>query len=323
MSNLDIYVIGAGSSISAGVPLTKHFVPYLFENEPQDERLVRVRDFIKEFYASNFESEPVTYPKFEQVLTMLDMAIDNDHYMSSKFHHKYLRQLRNDMVYLIWYFLGRVKNESRIKLYDSFVDKIDPDSSVLISLNYDTLLDFSIMERFSCIDYGIKFTKLYSDKRLTYDERPPLLLKIHGSINWLYCPNCESIYAYVGNECVRNIFNQQPELCVYDDCYLKGIIIPPTGQKNYELSPLSLMWIKAGKLLRSASRITFIGYSLNEIDMRVLYLLKRAHFNNKNKPAIRVVDPDPTGFIFQRYKRLFGEIEGLPITFDEFVKNHL
>lgn len=312
------YLLGAGTSISAGIPLTKQFLPKLMEEERFDKRLKGLRAFIKDFFAESLKLK--IYPKFEQVLSLLDIAISEDHYLSTTYHHKYLRQLRSDLDYLTWKMLEQSSTQNNFNVFNSFIEKT-PASTLFLSLNYDTLIDHSILRKYQNINYGINFSKIYSSLDLSYNELCPSLIKLHGSINWLFCPNCQTFYCYLGNQEIKKIFSNSPEVCHYDQSYLKGILISPTWQKNYNLAPISLMWIKASKLLRDVKKITFVGYSLSDIDMKVIYLLKRSIFNNRHNPVIEVVDPDSSEKVFDRYRRIFGEITPIRKTFEEFVKD--
>lgn len=311
------YLFGAGASISTGIPLTKQFLPRLIQ-DPIDDRLLGLKSFIQEFFSESLTLG--TYPKFEQVLSLLDIAINEDHYISNKYHHKYLRQLRSDLDYLTWKMLEQSSTDDNFNIFNQFIDKT-PASSLFLSLNYDTLIDHSIVRKYHNINYGIQFSKVHSSIDLNRNNLSPTLLKLHGSINWLFCPNCQTFYCYLGNHEIRKIFNQSPEVCHYDQAYLKGILISPTWRKNYNLAPISLMWIKAGKLLRDVKKITFVGYSLSDIDMKVIYLLKRSLFNNRHNPCIEVVDPDPTEKVFDRYRRIFGKITPIRQTFEEYVND--
>jgi NAD-dependent SIR2 family protein deacetylase len=313
-----IFFLGAGASVRDGIPLTRNFIPYLFENGHKDHRLKRARTFISDFFSTGISITPALYPRFEQVMSFLDMAISQDHYLSSKYHHKYLRQIRSDMVYLIWHLI-KSRGSEESETYQCFAEKLSPDD-LIISLNYDTLLESALLKSHGNINYGINFSCIYSSVPLQEGAPTPLLLKLHGSVNWLYCPNCEALYCYTGTKAIERIFQGKNELCPYDNCYLKGIIIPPTEKKDYGLPLLALMWIKASKLLRTTTAIDFIGYSLNEIDMQVLYLLKRSLFNNTEKPKLRVIDPDPSGIVFDRYEKLFGPVEKKQCYFEEYVK---
>ncbi|MFC1742788.1 hypothetical protein ACFL35_02255 [Candidatus Riflebacteria bacterium] len=314
------FFLGAGTSINYGVPLTRQFLPYMFENYLEDKRLIGLKNFLNDFYRQNFDMKPPVYPKFEQVLSFLDFAVTEEHSLSAKYDQKYLRQIRSDFDYLIWKMMEMATTESYFEGFQKFLQKTGEDS-LFLSVNYDTLLDHTIVEQFGNISYGIGFSRIFSELQLQKDVPTPILLKLHGSINWLYCPVCESFYCYLGSIEMKKIFSTKPELCPYDNCYLKGVLISPTWHKNYNLSPISLMWIKASKFLRNIERITFIGYSLSDIDMRVNYLLKRSFFDNKNSLEIVVVDPDEKGTVFKRYERVFGKITGIKQSFEDYVNS--
>lgn len=315
----EVYFLGAGASISSGIPLTKQFFPYLLKQSPKDERLNRLQQFIRDFFPHSHEKKNAL-PKFEQVLSVLDLALLEDHELRQDYGRSTLGQLRNDLDYLIWKMLEQSSRKTSSLIFKDFSNSLDPQKHLLMSLNYDTLLDHSLMAVYGSVNYGVRFSEVYGSKDPN-GSNTPLYLKLHGSINWLQCPNCQSFYCYQGAEELSKIFDNKPELCPYDNGYLRGIIVSPTWNKRYTSAPLSLLWIKASKLLRNIRKITFIGYSLSDVDMRVIYLLKRSLFNNNNKVEIRVVDPDKTGKIFTRYERLLGPIQAIQSTFREFTSS--
>ena len=83
--------------------------------------------------------------------------------------------------------------------------------------------------------------------------------------------------------------------------------------KYYRNPHLSQVWYEAERGLRQAKRVVFIGYSLPDDDVEVVYLLKRT-LSRPNPPQVTVVeyDPDPNRAIFdhaagRRYRSLFGD----------------
>jgi len=93
---------------------------------------------------------------------------------------------------------------------------------------------------------------------------------------------------------------------------LRPLLVAPTYFKNYRNPHLSQVWYQAEQLLRSAKRAIFIGYSLPDDDVEVVYLLKRslAHLSAPNITVVghdeklRGLSAHPTG---QRYRALFGD----------------
>jgi hypothetical protein len=70
--------------------------------------------------------------------------------------------------------------------------------------------------------------------------------------------------------------------------------------------------LQAERVLREAGRVVFIGYSLPEDDVEVIYMLKRsmAHLSPGQitvvgyDPTMPLVDANPVG---RRYRTLFGD----------------
>ncbi len=319
MQSKEAYFLGAGASLGAGIPLTRQFLPWLIENRSALPRLEELARFVEEFFSEGLKESPPYFPKFEQVLSFVDTALADNQCISSQWDTTALMRIRSDINYLIWRLLETSLPDCNPAPHLEFVQSLSKDS-VLLTVNYDVLLDLCLLEHFGRVDYGIRFSKILTAEEREQKHPSPMLLKLHGSINWLYCPTCETFVMAEDVPSIRQIFHPDPVLCPYDQSYLRGILISPTWQKDYRLPAVALMWIKASKLLRDVERITIIGYSLSDIDMKVQYLLKRSTFMNARKPIIRVVDPDPLGKVARRAQRLFGPIEHLQMGFEDFVK---
>jgi hypothetical protein len=112
----------------------------------------------------------------------------------------------------------------------------------------------------------------------------------------------ESFYLGTGSKC---------QTCGTE---LRALLIAPSHLKNYRNPHLTNVWYRAERLLRSANRAVFVGYSLPDDDVEVVYLLKRglAHLLpaditvvefDKTNPDI-TLDAHPVG---RRYRSLFGD----------------
>ncbi len=53
-------------------------------------------------------------------------------------------------------------------------------------------------------------------------------------------------------------------------------MIAPTHFKDYRNPHLAQVWYEAERVLREANKVIFIGYSLPDDDVEVVYLLKRS-----------------------------------------------
>ena len=158
------------------------------------------------------------------------------------------------------------------------------------------------------------------------------LLKLHGSLNWLYCKTCHSLEfgasesvkflkiltSVVGRPTLKQSYTADGSECQVCKCQTKfrPLLIAPSHLKDYVNPHLAQVWYQAEHLLREAGRVIFIGYSLPEDDVEVTYLLKRslARGTGQTPVAITVVDYAPKGqnfrdnAVFCRYRALFGDV---------------
>lgn len=168
----------------------------------------------------------------------------------------------------------------------------------MISLNYDTLLDEALAAAGAPPDYGLA----------PEPHGGPLLLKLHGSLNWAHCPACDQIVV-AGEQVAHRLPGYAALSC--DRCAnpnLRGVIISPTLLKRYTVSALGRVFDHALDALRAAHRIRFIGYSLPSADVAVHQLLRRGLLTRgtAHPPAIEVVTRRPSSTVVQRFQSLFG-----------------
>lgn len=198
------------------------------------------------------------------------------------------------------------------------------------SLNYDILLDNALLKLsdnypnfWTDVDYAIQFRNEGDDWRPPRKEKV-YLLKLHGSLNWLYCPTCNSIKITPKDKGVMKIYTHS-EICEKDKSNQRALIIPPTWQKVYDNPYLVSIWLKAEQLLRIANKVIFIGYSMPESDIHIKYLMKKSLYRNKQPfTEIVVIDregKDQNSEEYLRYKRLFGQIQYHPVGFENFSEN--
>src|SRR5262249_52517049 len=112
------------------------------------------------------------------------------------------------------------------------------------------------------------------------------LLKLHGSLNWLYCRTCLRLelgesaarrYAKIVGQLVdqddlKTSFTPDGHLCPTCDEKMCPLLIAPTHLKDYRNPHLAQVWYEAESVLREATRVIFIGYSLPDDDVEVVYL---------------------------------------------------
>jgi len=170
----------------------------------------------------------------------------------------------------------------------------------VISLNWDILLDNALhkalqeecgktgdYDPFGVVDYCCYISSVDpGDSRIRsglwslgckgYNVK---LLKLHGSMNWLQCPNCQRLFVQFGNkqeiqDRIGETRCRHCQKCGYEN-YLSGSLVMPTFLKDLSNFQLKLVWQNAGVELLEAKRLVFIGYSLPNADYEFRQLLSR------------------------------------------------
>jgi NAD-dependent SIR2 family protein deacetylase len=187
-------------------------------------------------------------------------------------------------------------------------------------LNYDILIDNAITKsrqtRDVDLEYGVEFTNFSRERnwQAPRSERAISLLKLHGSLNWLYCPTCISLTLTPEEKGIIQL-KWQPQDCVCPDCntLTTPIVIPPTFFKVMDNFYLQKIWREAEKSFTQAKRLVFCGYSFPDADIHIKYLLKRVEVNRNTTPEIYIVNNHPKKSKHQkneeevRYKRFFRD----------------
>lgn len=185
-------------------------------------------------------------------------------------------------------------------------------NNTVISFNYDMILENALMSIGVPIDYGFEPDRVEhqdSWERVQANDKNKLkVLKIHGSVNW---------------------FKKEtdPEtLCIYRE-YKDGhndgqvFLIPPTWRKDFS-GPLGDVWAQALLALRNATRIIFLGFSFPDTDAHIKYLMAAGLQENISLRNIFCINKDPrVKKNFLRVIRRDLEQQGIASFSESFVSN--
>ena len=319
-----VYILGAGFSYDGGYPLQSDLLNnalnYQFDilsgkdsNEflnlsniipPIQEKL---RKFINAFYPAK------TQPTLEDVFTLLDQTIARrGHCLSYSWNR--LDELRDGLkrtILILFHDASeRLKNseEDFYRILACYlINKriqagIKGDAFSIISLNWDCLMEDSI---YWCLNKVNGYKKAdvdfccYTSVLGKRSPHTPSVLqkakrihnikisKIHGSANWLLCPNCNRLYTGIGSE--EDIWSLYVKQRACDNCsklslgikqdslpQLEPFFITPTYVKVFDNTHIQMIWHNAYVELAEADKVVFIGYSLPEADYHLRTLIKRA-----------------------------------------------
>src|SRR5690242_3759308 len=198
-----VVIFGAGATKACGGPLTNEILPDVFASRAQlarPDHLERLEQFLVENFhlPKQGPRKADQFPPLPLVLSLVDAALDRDDAFGVGWSPTRLRAVREALEYAIFALL-----EYRLRtirpLYAEFLRKLyaahPPESVTFLSLNYDLIADNAIpavAERrgtFGLPDYRCDIAST------AYRDAPKFgtLLKLHGSLNWLYCPNCHRL----------------------------------------------------------------------------------------------------------------------------------
>jgi len=339
----DIIFLGAGASASEGAPLQgdlfrEYFRSYQTENDyrinsEMDQRLVR---FFKTFFGIDIKLKNLnsfSFPTFEEILGMLELALNKEEsfkdYSLTPDKPK-IQRIREDLIFLIAIILDK-KLCGEVKHHKKLVNRLEEEQKLtktgFVSLNYDILIDNALVDLYQSydLDYGIEFTNFgkQSDWKRPKTQKAVSLYKLHGSLNWLYCPTCISLTLTPKEKgVVKLVFKPQNcDVCVSE---MTPIIIPPTFFKVMSNFYLQEIWHKAENAFKQAKRIFFCGYSFPDADIHIKYLLKRVEINRGSTSEIFIINNHEGKSDFQReseelrYKRFFKDSQKVHYTNQSF-----
>ena len=304
----------------------------------------KIYDFLR--WVFHWDGDPSNLPDIEELWGILEMASENH----ANFGYGTITSsdIKKALMALINYVLWGcrisdtpdwhvVYTHPQPNPYENFVKKL-PEERTIISLNYDTWLDMAIRAANLPIDYGSNFIP-YQPEDIELREKKGsetvLLLKPHGSFNWLYCPTCNQIEDF-GLIHVSHIpIEQSPygEIdvdlpCRYDKTLREAVIVPPSLIKKYRNSHLDIIWQKMSNELKTAEKIVFIGYSFRGADIRVKYAITQSLSVNHNRlygDRLSITVVNRSDKAIKEYEPWFGkdEMNVLQNTFSEFVENEM
>ncbi len=299
--NKTIFFLGAGFSITAGAPTQSQLTKEIFNFDVEEfinehghhypdpaniRELAPVKEFIENDFLLNLENADL-----EDIYTPIDRCIID----GTSFKGKTPRQLTDLRVKLNAIISLIMDSKLRYPVEDGYISKLasyivdsnkTTDKSVVMTSNWDILLDNSVTDiirgKGDVLDYCCHFTHSNDGEPFP----PPLvarergnqnhkILKLHGSLNWLWCSNCGRILVKHGEKIALQSYLGHAicRFCTTET--LTPQILMPTFLKDTSNTQLKNVWNQAGIELSEAGKIVFIGYSFPLADFEIRQLLAR------------------------------------------------
>lgn len=273
--------LGAGFSVSAGLPTQKQFLSKV--NELRDKGIIGARQYsgVTAAYllANEFDFESAN---MEEAFSMLDYIY---HMKDDNFKLAYGLDIKGKYVFHTGregikvidarrYFLETLikvfgynraeKTYINQKLYDDFFDKLlNVYKIAVITTNYDLICESVLNRRIG--GKALLFPYIYEDYNIGGTYIPAPLLKLHGSVDWV------------------------------ETSYDPPNVIPPTWSKKFERGgKYTHIWKQAENAISMSDKILIIGYNLVESDKHIKYLFHMGlskYTKNIPKKDVYIVKP--------------------------------
>ncbi len=348
-----VVVLGAGATKACGGPLTGEILPRAFLKPALLQSLQRF--LAQHFGVPRSGRREEDYPQLPLLLSLIDTAIDREHGFGGNWTVDQLRAVRKQAEYAVFKVIADTLKQASQRGFDPHArlfDLIHRETGrppTVISLNYDLLADHALieMEGGGYPEYACEI----ATPGYTEAQRWGTLLKIHGSMNWLYCSACDRLEIGIDKQggtskvavrVAKKLVQHAHDLTAYYrsttesprwSCPRCGggfrpVMITPTHLKDYRNPHIAALWYRAERELQECTRVIFVGYSLPWDDVDVIYLLKRGLLRKHDAhPGITVVEyakrrvPIEEHDAGRRYRAVFGRgIDWQPIGFERWVK---
>ncbi|MBZ5639622.1 MAG: hypothetical protein LAO51_12825 [Acidobacteriia bacterium] len=328
------YFLGAGATKAdfPQAPLGDELLHAILVGEHADSLLQNLLASIFDESAVTRDTPSERRPRLDDIFTLVDAYLAGRAPSPGTFRHEDLVAVRKGLVASI----GRVIAESLPSpsgpIADRFAAHVDDGRSVIISTNYDIVMDNALFQNRN-INYGVPvrsaidsiggrpngefreedahyFVPIYAHELVGYGKTP--LLKLHGSLNWLYCPRCDELDVTLRAKGALFAVDR-PEFgrCSREDCTSRyePVLVGPSLEQRYDNRILRATWLRAERELQASSRLVIIGYSLPEADYLIRAMFARTFAEHSR--FVTVVNwrdertPSNDTSLERRYRRLF------------------
>lgn len=339
------FVVGAGFSMYAGMPLQDQFTSALLGGKGKGTGPSgAVVQYLRKFVNRAFDHSPTAgarfWPELEDIFTCLDLSANTGHNLGPRYKPAELRTVRRALIYRTItmlrenYLKARKRQDEPWQQLLDLMQRVDTKRTGFISTNWDTVVE-DMLEKTRNIqwfDYGCDAFRasLHLGHKTLKEVKPlkrtgALVVKMHGSLNWLYCESCRFLfwtptketYKVAGQLLSPEEWNKiDPDnhhaadrwLCSH--CGGKSLgtrLATFSYRKALDFPMFQKSWFSAERILGEARNWIFIGYSLPAADFEFKYLLKRVQLSRVEPPNFVVVSGgSKVERTYENYQRFFG-----------------
>ena len=221
--------------------------------------------------------------------------------------------------------------QTRARAVDYILSLSREEPVTLLSTNYDIEIEQELYARlgyravFEQVDFG---TPVRDPGTGWIHPRPSnarlAVYKLHGSLDWLSCPACDSLYvnpigaiAYLSfllgpdrpdDQWLEQLHKQGANQCHCGYRPLRHVIVAPSFVRNVQDPNLLSVWRSALAALRRAGRWILVGYSLPPEDVAIRTLLLRGFHARDYERRLDVVVVQKSIDAEARYRIMFPHL---------------
>ncbi|EMR02254.1 hypothetical protein [Cesiribacter andamanensis] len=331
------FILGAGFSKCADIPVQAEISPLLTSEEfssPLDRAVSRIiADFLKATFGWE-EGREIT--ALEDVFTSIDISAGTGTHLGIYYSPERLQALRRMLIYRTFQILD--KQFKFCEDIDFLLRHYQDWECSFVVMNWDIVLEVHLakLQPDALINY-ITPSYDWNSQRRGDQQEGIKICKMHGSSNWVYCKNCETLFYQVdeklslhkkiglfpsdfklfnGNDQLSEkelaqLLNMQQEDDSCRSCgnYLTSHVATFSFRKSFRTAAYSAIWHEAENLLSNAQKWVLIGYSMPEADFEFKHLIKSAqlrlaHKKEGHKEIDAVLYEDE--YAQQKFERFFG-----------------
>ena len=256
-----VIVLGAGASASDGAPVQSELFREYFQSDTIRDRVSPgmkedLKKYFSQLWGIDVDSDNLgdtKFPTFEEALGLLEIAYSRDEFFKGlSWSDRPLgraQKLRSHLTALIALIIQE-KLQRECPKHRELVSKLQQSgellSTVFLSLNYDIIIDNAIEYVTNEIpDYRVPFSPEPHRNGASW-EPCVTLLKLHGSLNWLFCTVCNTLSLFPGHKAAAELPGA-PWSFRCSACHeiQIPIIIPPTFFKVMSNLYLQQIWKRA------------------------------------------------------------------------------
>ena len=345
-SPVNLFIVGAGFSLNAGLPLATDFTRKLLDvghmrtGVPSPGLVALIRHFVGVAFRHGPRSAAKYWPELEDLFTMIDLSANTGHHLGKDYSPRKLRTVRRALLVRTIrmltqaYTAGKKQKSGERTNLREFFKRVDPQGSAFLSLNWDTVIEhgLAVAHDISSYEYGCgaQAARFETGELLLGDPNGPsaTILKPHGSINWLYCDACRHLFWVPPGQTMRvanQLFRPRDWQIVekvtgHSSTAAHSVDCPScradalgtrfatfSYRKALDFPMYSRTWQRAEELLYRAENWIFIGYSLPPADYEFKHLLKRVELSRPAPPKIVLVTGgNAAEATRENYQRFFG-----------------